>query len=154
MREQNAISGWDRTVLWIVVTILIAGWWGVFGALFHWKTDAWLLWLATLNIVLTLRWFAARREKHSPQFRYTFAVVARITAAWFPAAFASLVPILFVSGPISTIAASTHVHHLSGRSASSVWTIHALVVSGGVAVTALLALFLKRHKLLLAAQNP
>ena len=151
MRDKAAISGWDRFVFWVVITVLIAGWWGVLGALFHWKTDAWLLWLAMLNIVLTVRWFATRMEKRSPKFRYTFAAVARITATWFPAALASLITMVFVGCLVESMAQQ----HLSYKvNDPKFWVVHAATVTAGTSIVALLALFLKRHRLLPGAENP
>jgi hypothetical protein len=147
MTERTPLSGWERNVLWIVFTILIAGWWGILGVLLKWRIGAPAVVFATLNIVLTLRFAVRVAGKRSANFQRLFVLLAQMTGVWFPIAVISLPVLLFGGFYISACLA-----YLMGpayfRSPHGAVVMYALTVSIGMSGAALLSVFAARRRLL------
>jgi hypothetical protein len=147
MPNKQALNWWERNVLWVVSAVLIAGWWGILGFWLNWQLDSGVVWFATLNSVLTLRFAVGVANRRFEAAYGLFALVARITAVWLPIAFAGLVPLVFFSFLSSSVLCDT----LPFGEKQFRWaTIHALTVSAGTGAVAFLTIYKHRGRLLTA----
>jgi energy-coupling factor transporter transmembrane protein EcfT len=154
MSQQTSLNWWERNVLWLIFTLLIAGGWGILGDFCDWTLDPRVVWFATLNIVLTIRFAVGIASKQSPEFHSLFVLVAQITGVWVPVILFCLLPLIFVSFFVSAMVWNVNPFHGNSEKHFYYATTHAGIVGVGTSAVALLTIYLNRRRLLTAPSHP